>query len=113
MYHPGKVLEIISTNNKDIKASDETTQAVVEMWDENQLTFLVEQKLSKKVKKGDVVLVDYTPISEKIPLPKHLIVKVINGKTGLSIWNSYKRYHDKNRQAMTKNMQQNMPQYMG
>ncbi|MBI2670803.1 hypothetical protein HYX18_02405 [Candidatus Woesearchaeota archaeon] len=114
MYHPGKVLEILSSNDKDIKSSDETTQAIVEMWDENQFTFLVDSKLSKKIKKNNIVLVDYSPISEKLPLPKHLVVKILNGKLGQEIWNNYKKYNEKNKRALAKSMQSNIAQqYMG
>ena len=113
MYHPGKVIEILSNGDKNIKSSDETTQAVVEMQDENQCTFLVEEKLNNKVKKGDIVLIDYRPISDKMLVPRHTVIKILNNKLGLEVWHSYKRYHEKNK-AMSKGMQSNIAQqYMG
>ena len=114
MYHPAKIIEILSNKDRNIKSSDETTQAVLEMWDENQFTFLVETSISKKLKKNDIVLVDYRPISEKIPIPNHTVVKILNGKLGQEVWKSYKRYHEKNKQSIQAQMPSNMSQnYMG
>ena len=114
MYHPAKVIEILSNKDKNIRASDDTTQAVLEMWDENQFTFLVDPIISKKIKKNDIVLVDYRPISEKTPVPNHKVVKIISGKLGQEVWKSYQRYHDKNKQNIQANYPGNMSQnYMG
>ncbi len=115
MYHPGKVLEVLSNLDKNIKSSDDSTQAIIEMWDENQFTFLVAQTLSKKLKKGDVVLVDYRPMSDKLPIPNHTIVKILGNKLGQDVWRQYTKFHEKNKQAAAKTVSQNnmIPQYMG
>ena len=62
MYHPGKILNVYKEKNN--------TQATVEMWDENLFTLHVANNIASKVKKNDIVLVDYRPISEKLQIPK-------------------------------------------
>lgn len=85
MFHPGKVLNIYREKSN--------TQATVEMWDENLFTFHVANSISSKIKKDDVVLVDYRPVSDKVPIPKQLITKILN-KNDIS-WNIYKTYFRK------------------
>ena len=56
MFHPGKVVEVFSPKHKKVQASDSTVQAMLDMWDENTLTVMVDKKLEASVKKDDVVL---------------------------------------------------------
>ena len=63
MFHPGKVLEVLNPENSDIISSDFSVQAVIEMWDKNILTLNVAEGLSKRIKQGDIVLIDYRPTS--------------------------------------------------
>ena len=96
MYHPGKVIEVFGKTDKDVVSADETTQAVLEMWDENTLTFLVNPKLATKIKSGQIVLVDYRPDEKReAPVPKHEIVKIISGKKATKIWNIYRDMFDR------------------
>jgi len=92
MYHPGKVLEIFNSKDKSISSADESTQATLDMWDENIITFSVAPKLAGKIKKGDVALVDYRPISDSIGIPKHVIIKILSGNKGKELWSIYKDY---------------------
>jgi hypothetical protein len=94
MYHPGRIVKILGPKDKNIVSCDATVQAVVEMWDDNLFTFLVDSKIAGKVKEDDVVLVDYTPMPNS-PLPKHLIVKVLRGESANTIWKKYKGYHQR------------------
>ena len=89
MYHPGKVIEVLS--KKNTISADSSVQAVLEMWDENVLTMLVDPKIAAKVKKGNFVLVDYRP-QEKVPAPRHVVVKVLSPAEGRRIWNRYKEF---------------------
>ncbi|MDD5417218.1 MAG: hypothetical protein PHU12_04575 [Candidatus Aenigmarchaeota archaeon] len=91
LYHPGKVIEVFGSDKK-IKATDSTIQVTLEMWDENVLTFDINPKLGKTVKEGDIVIVDYSPKSDKIQIPKHVIVKVLKGEAGQKMWKKYKDY---------------------
>ena len=91
MYHPGKVIEIFSTN-KDVKSIDSSIQVTLEMWDENILTFQINSKLGKIAKEGDIVIVDYDMKSIKEPVPKHDIVKVLKGKKGVKMWKKYQDF---------------------
>lgn len=90
MYHPGKVLKIFSPKDKDIVASDDTTQAMLAMWDENLITVSVEPHLSDKTQEGDVVLVDYSPLSPKTPVPRMIVIKVLRGENAEKTWSEYK-----------------------
>ena len=96
MFHPGVVIEIFK-KSKDIKSVDNSIQVTLEMWDENILTFNVTTTLAKDIKENDIVLVDYSPISEKIPIPKHKVVKILKGKKGVKMWNKYKAFLRKKR----------------
>ncbi len=91
-YHVGRVIEVLKPG-KDVKSSDSSVQAVVETWDENVITFNVHTKLKQRIRPGDYVLIDYTPISEKIVMPKMLIIKIISGDKAKKIWEAYKEYY--------------------
>ena len=94
-YHVGRVLEIFSPRDKNVKSSDLTAQALIETWDENTMTFLVDPKLVDKLKEGDIVLLDYNPISEKMAIPKMIIVKILYGQKAKKTWDAYKEYFKK------------------
>ena len=95
MYHPGRVVSVLS--GKDVVSSDASVQAVTDMWDRNVLTFDVAEKLKDKIKEGDIVLVDYTPLKD-MPAPKHVIVKILKGSKGKEIAEKYNEYYkSKNR----------------
>ena len=61
MFHVGKIVEIFSGDDKNIMAFDNSTQALLDMWDENMITLSIDPHISKSIKKEDVVLVDYRP----------------------------------------------------
>ena len=100
MYHPGKVIEIFKAEDKDVESMDSSTQAMLEMWDENLITVLVEPNLHSKISKNDLVLVDYRPMENK-PAPKLIVNKVIKGNIGKNIWATYKDFHSKRKQGAT------------
>ncbi|MFH1421016.1 MAG: hypothetical protein ABIG30_03600, partial [Candidatus Aenigmatarchaeota archaeon] len=75
MFHPGKVVEVISSKSKSIESADDSVQALLHMWDGNVFTFAVHPKIAGKIKAEDVVLVDYTPLAGT-PVPKHTVVKI-------------------------------------
>ncbi len=103
MYHPGKVLGIFRSKEKDVKSSDESTQALIEMWDENIFTLLVDPKIAKSLKEKDVVLVDYSPISEKMPVAKQTVKKIVYKKKAKKLWDDYKEYaRKKKKESATK-----------
>jgi len=94
IYHPGKVIEVIS-ESKEVISVDNKIQILLEMWDDNVITCDISDKLAKKVKEDDIVLVDYGPISEKLTMPKHEVVKVVKGKTAEKIWDKYRSHYRK------------------
>jgi len=96
-YHPGKVLQVYPPKHASVTAADESTQALVRMWDENVLTVGVEKKLVDHLRIEDTVLIDYNPISDKCTVPKMLITKILKGTLAEETWKVYDEYH-KNKQ---------------
>ena len=97
MYHIGKILEVWS--GKAAKG-DDSVQATLEMWDENVITLKAEPKISKQLKTGDYVLVDYTPvILGAAAVPRQVITKVLDTKAGERTWQTYKEFHKKQKAA--------------
>ncbi len=88
MYHPGKVILVYMPKDRSIESSDSGTQALLEMWDENMITVGVDPHLSGKIKKDDVVLVDYTT-------PKLNIIKILKSETARQTWRLYKDRYEK------------------
>lgn len=101
MYHPGKVIEVLKSSDKEIISADGATQAVLEMWDENILTLAVNPKIEPKIKEGQVVLVDYRPEEKReAPVPRHEVVKILLAKKATATWNAYREMFEKrNRKA--------------
>ena len=103
MYHPGKVIAVLSPSDKGVSSSDGTVQATLRMWDENVLTMLVDPKIAGKVKEGDLVLVDYRP--EKgmsVPVPRNIVVKILRGKAADKMWREYREVYEKRKRHETK-----------
>ncbi|OIO41112.1 hypothetical protein CO154_02810 [Candidatus Pacearchaeota archaeon CG_4_9_14_3_um_filter_31_7] len=90
LYHPGKIIEVVKRKGKKTEVF-----ALLEMWDENIFTFDVSSDISTKIKKGDYVLVDYTPISEKVPVPKQIVKVILSEDEGKKVWKYYKDYFEK------------------
>ncbi|MCD6402876.1 MAG: hypothetical protein J7K98_00930 [Candidatus Aenigmarchaeota archaeon] len=86
-------MEVLKPGKKDTISSDSSVQAVVETWDENIITFKVASRLASKIREGDIVLIDYSPISEKIVMPKMVIVKILRGEKGKKVWEVYKEFY--------------------
>ena len=98
-FHIGKILKIISSG-KDIIGIDSSVQAIVEMWDQNQMVLGVESTIASQLKVGDFVLVDYNPIAGYAqPIPKQTVVKIVRGKQGKECWESFKKYGKKRKDA--------------
>ena len=106
MYHPGKIIAVISTRDKNVVSSDNTVQATLRMWDENVLTMRVEAKIASKVKEGDIVLADYRPeTGMSVPVPRNVVVKIIRGKTAEKIWHEYREIYEKRKKHENKEIQ--------
>ena len=106
MYHPGKVVAVLSPSDKGIASSDSSVQATLHMWDENVLTMLVAPRIAKQVREGDMVLCDYRP--EKgmsVPVPKNVVVKILRGKQAEKMWHEYKEVHEKRNKRESKEKQ--------
>ena len=106
MYHPGKVVAVLSPSDKGILSADASVQATLRMWDDNVLTMLVEPRLAKKVRAGDTVLCDYRP--EKgmsVPVPRNTIVKILRGRQADRMWQEYREVHEKRNKRESKEKQ--------
>ncbi|MFA5108879.1 MAG: hypothetical protein WC492_05120 [Candidatus Micrarchaeia archaeon] len=114
MYHPGRVIEVLKAGDKEVDSADESTQATLDMWDENILTFTVSKKLEAKIKTGQIVLVDYRPDEKfKTPVPIHEIVKIISGKKALKVWNTYRDMFERKKRKAENIGQQPAQSYIG
>ena len=85
MYHVGKVIMVIDETEKGAASSDNSIQALLEMWDENFVTVLVHPTLQKELKENSFVLVRYAQ-------PEELIVRILSAKAGKSMWDKMKGY---------------------
>ncbi|MEM4633617.1 MAG: hypothetical protein QW275_00495 [Candidatus Anstonellaceae archaeon] len=105
MYHPGKVVAVLSP--KDSISSDKSVQATLKMWDDNVITMLVDSKIAPSIREGDMVLCDYRP--EKglsVPVPRHVVIKILKGKSAEKMWHEYKEVHDKRKRNENRESQQ-------
>lgn len=92
-FHLGKILKVIKSD-KEVISSDSSVQAIVEMWDENQMVLGVEAGIAPQLKVNDIVLVDYNPMPGiPQPIPKQQIVKIVRGKQAKDCWDIFKKYH--------------------
>ncbi len=109
MYHPGKVIAVLSPKDKGVLASDNSVQATMRMWDENVLTMSVDPKLASKIKVGDIVLADYRPRKgSTVPIPSNTIVKILRGRAAEKMWQEYQEVYEKRkkRESHDKQVQQ-------
>jgi hypothetical protein len=88
------VQQVISPG-RGIVGSDTSVQAVVKMWDENLFILGVDKKIAKAVRKGDYVIVDYTPLSDVSVNRKLRLIKVLPVETGSSIWAEFRDEYEK------------------
>jgi|TARA_Y100000310_G_C20693967_1_gene824187 protein associated with RNAse G/E len=101
-FHPGKIITIMKPSSKDVISANASTQVMIEMWDENILTFTIDSKIATKAKKNDIVIVDYNPTSEKMQIPKTIITKILRGKVAEETWRKYKDYLKKKKELAKK-----------
>jgi len=110
MFHPGRVVSIFGPRDRSIESADGGTQAMLEMWDDNMITVSVDPHLTEKVKKDDIVLVDYST-------PKLNVMKILRGELGKQTWKKYKeRFEKRKPQQMAIPMprpKQQSEQYVG
>jgi hypothetical protein len=113
MYHPGKVIAVLSARAKGVISSDTSVQATMRMWDDNVLTMLVEPKIAQAIKAGDIVLADYRP--EKgmsVPVPRNVVVKILRGPSAEKMWQTYREVHEK-RKGREKSDKEAQQSYIG
>ncbi len=114
LYHPCKIVEVVK-GDKEVAASDESIQLIVEAWDELQWTVSLDPRLSKeKIGSDDIVLVDWS-IDEVTKAPKMNAIKVLKRKKGENVWKSYKDYLKKQKVKVNgaQAKQQASASYMG
>ncbi len=107
MFQFGKVLKVFKPEDKEIESGDKSVQALIEMWDEVILTTAVMQNIEEKLKAGDFVITEISPLSPN--LYRHTVVKALRGKTGLDAWNEYKKVFNKRKDAEMPQMDLDIP----
>ncbi len=106
IHHPGKVVAVIRPKDEDVSSADNVTLAVVEMWDENILTLVVDDRIAKDIREGDFVLVDYRPkvLGQNTVIPKQKVAKIVRGERAKKIWEMYKEYFKQQKTKATQHM---------
>ena len=112
MYHPGKILKVFHPEGEGTISADSETQTMLKMWDENVLTLVVDPHISKEVKEGDIVLVDYRPTKQNPPSPRMVVVKVLRGSVAEETWREYARHYE-GKKGSKKNTGAKSPNYHG
>jgi hypothetical protein len=93
MFHVGKVIKVFKSNENDVIGVDSSIQAMTLMWDENLVTVSVKESLGEKIKENDIVLIDYSPSGQNLPVPKQIIIKILRGETGKKTWKEYEEFN--------------------
>lgn len=102
MYHIGIVKNVLRPDKKSgIISSDNSTQAVIQMWDENLLIIGVEKKLVPKLKEGSYVIADYTPLTPESNNRKMVIVKILPKASGAKLWRDFEAEFAKKKAKMS------------
>ncbi len=104
MYHIGVVQHIITPGMKGVVSADASVQVVVRMWDNNLLILLVDKRIDKRVKKGDYVLSDYTPMSPTSKHRKLYVTKALPKKEGSQIWKEFEKEYVRRKSAIEKQL---------
>lgn len=103
MYHPGKVVAVLSPKDKGVLSADSAVQATLRMWDDNVLTMIVDRKIAGKIREGDLVLVDYRPErGMTVPVPRNVVIKILKGKSAERMWHEYREVHEKKKKHETR-----------
>ena len=115
MFHPGQVLSVFSSKNGDVVSANKEVQVMLQMWDDNLLTILVDPKLVDKINEGDIVLVDYRPMFDQGPLaPRMIVTKILRGDRGSKTWDRYREFYRKRKKMAGPNAMVPPPQsYIG
>ncbi len=95
MFHIGTVLDIFRPDDKEIVSADSGVQATCRMWDEKIITVSVHRELQDKLKKKDIVLLDYRPMKNS-PVPRMKIVKILSAKRGERALKNYSEFYSQN-----------------
>ncbi len=103
MFHIGKVLEVLSSDEKGSKSSDNATHALLEMWDQNEIIFRVSPAIARDLKEGNYVLVDYSPIPVGgAPVPRHEVISIVGEAKGKKVFARLREsLEEKKRQRQT------------
>ena len=103
MYHPGKVIAVLSPKDKGVLSADIDVQATMRMWDDNVLTMIVDRKIAGRIREGDLVLADYRPApGMSVPVPRNVVVKILRGKSAERMWREYREVHEKKKKHETR-----------
>ena len=95
VYHPGKVLKVFPVDGKH-----GDTAATIRFWDNNLHTVRVSKDISSRIRDGNMVLVDYYPISERLNRPRMVAVKIVNKKDEKELWLHYQDFMKMKKKAI-------------
>jgi hypothetical protein len=85
---------LVKGNSKEVVSVDESVQALVEMWDENQAIVGIHPRLEPIIKEGDFVLVRF------IQGDAH-IMKVFKSKKENLLWKEMREFHERKKKSFS------------
>ena len=95
VYHPGRVLKVFPSEGK----SGETA-ATIRFWDNNLQTVKVSREISAKIREGNMVLVDYYPVSERLNRPRMVAINIVDKKDENELWKHYREFLQMRKKAI-------------
>ena len=95
VYHPGRVLKVFPSHGKETD-----TAATIRFWDSNLHTVKVHNGIAEKLREGNMVLVDYYPLSERLNRPKMVAMSIVDKKDETELWDHYQEFLDMRKKAI-------------
>ncbi len=91
MYHVGKIVKVLKPSSATHTA-DNSIQAHIEMWDENEIIVTVHPALNSEIKEKDIVLVRYTQ-------PEPIVMKIFEPKEGKQMWEKFSELFERKKRS--------------
>ena len=110
----GKIFSIILPDKplKELKFPDDnqSTQAIIEVWDDNTVLAFVIPELIEKLKEGDIVIYQWISNPQNPQaMQAAWVVKILKGEQGVKAW---KKFREQNKRNQDKNQNLTPPEFL-
>lgn len=82
------------------RTKETDTAATIRFWDSNLHTVKVHKDIAGKVREGNMVLVDYYPLSERLNRPRMVAMSIVDKKDEKDLWDHYREYLSMRKKAI-------------